>query len=147
MNHNLDLPDRPVLMQTNRDFRLSSLNGYVVNFRADQPALVPPNAYLEAIGIGAVLCDEQPEPEPEQKTDTPSVAETAKLEAEAKFEYIKQACLKLMAENDSTAFKADGSPKVLSVISTLEPQAPRPTAAEIQDVWDRLREDMELAED
>ena len=88
-----------------------------------------------------------PEPEPEEKTAAPSIAETAKLEAEAKYEYVKQACLKLMAENDTTAFKADGSPKVVSVIRTLAPEAPRPTAQEIQDVWDRLREDMELAED
>lgn len=144
----IQAPDRPVMMQTNRDFRLSSLNGYVVNFRANTPTSVPPNAYIEAVGIGAVECEEQPEfTLAEEKKEHPSIAEAAKLEAEAKYSYIKQACLQLMAENDSTAFKADGYPKVASLIEALPPEAPRPTAGEINEVYDALREDMDLAED
>lgn len=143
----LKIPDQPVLMQTNRDYRLSSLNGYVVNFRAGQPCRVPPNAYLEAVSVGAVICDDQPEVEPEEITERPSIAETAKLEAEAKLGYIQQACLKVMAENDTSLLKTDGSPKVIAVISALEPQAPRPSAAEIQQVWDLMQRDMDLAED
>lgn len=149
MKQELELPDRPVMMQTNRDFRLSSLNGYVVNFRANTPVSVPPNAYKEAVGIGAVMCGEQPEVEPptEEEKIHPSVAEAAKLEAEAKYMYIEQACMKLMAENDSTAFKADGYPKATKLIAELPPEAPRPTAQEIAHVFDELREKMELAED
>jgi hypothetical protein len=148
MNQKLEIPDRPVMMQTNRDFRLSSLNGWVVNFKSGIPEKVPPHVFVEAIGIGAVVCDEQPEPEPvEEKQKHPSIAEAAKLEAEAKYSYVKQACLQLMAENDNTAFKADGYPKAASLIAVLPPEAPRPTAGEIATVFDQLREDMELAED
>lgn len=149
MNQELKVPDHSVYMQTNRDFRLSSRNGYVVNFKANEPARVPPNAYEEAIGIGAVLCEDQPEQEPvvEKQVVHESVAEAAKLEAEAKIEYIQQACLKLMADNDSTAFKADGYPKYSKVIDILSPQAPKPSAAEIAQVWDDMRKNMELAED
>lgn len=144
----ISVPDHPVLMQTNRDFRLSSLNGYVVNFRANEPTSVPPNAYVEAVGVGAVKCDVQPEPEPVvEKAPDPSIAEAAKLEAEAKIAYIKQACLKLMAENDSTAFKADGYPKFVNVRDAMASEAPAPTAQQIQQVWDDLRSDMDLAED
>lgn len=144
----IQTPDQPVMMQTNRDFRLSSLNGYVVNFRADTPTRVPPNAYLEAVGIGAVVCDEQPEPRKvEEKRPDPSIAEAAKLEAEAKISYIRQACLQLMAENDLTAFKADGYPKAAYLIAALPAEAPRPTAGEIAEVFDSLRSEMELAED
>ena len=148
MNAEIQIPDRPVLMQTNRDFRLSSLNGYVVNFKANEPTSVPPHCYVEAVGIGAVKCELQPEPEvQEEKEKHPSIAEAAKLEAEAKISYIRQACLQLMAENDTTAFKADGYPKVANLIEALPPEAPRPTAGEIADVFDQLREEMELAED
>lgn len=144
----IQTPDHPVMMQTNRDFRLSSLNGYVVNFRADTPTRVPPNAYVEAVGIGAVKCEEQPEPEPvEEKKSDPSIAEAAKLEAEAKIAYIEKACLKLLAENDNTAFKADGYPKAAAVFDALPPEAPRPTAGEIAQVFDDLRMNMDLAED
>jgi len=149
MNAEIQIPDRPVMMQTNRDFRLASLNGWVVNFKANEPVRVPPNCYVEAVGIGAVVCDEQPEPEPvvEKEAQHPSIAEAAKLEAEAKYSYVRQACLQLMAENDTTAFKADGYPKAANVIAALPPEAPRPTAGEIATVFDQLREEMDLAED
>jgi hypothetical protein len=149
MNQKLEIPDHPVMMQTNRDFRLSSLNGWVVNFKADKPERGPPHVYVEAIGVGAVVCEEQP-PEPEKvpaKEAHPSIAEAAKLEAEAKYSYIEQACLKLMARNDNTAFKADGYPKAISLIAELPPEAPRPTAQEIAMVFDDMRTKMELAED
>lgn len=148
MKQELQLPDHSVFMQTNRDFRLSSLNGCVINFKANTPHLVPPNAYREAIGIGAVVCDEQPQPKPvEEKVERHGIAEAAKLEAEAKFEYIKQACLQLLAQNDNTAFKADGRPKMAQLIAAMPPEAPRPTAQEIAHVFDELTQDMDLAED
>ena len=52
-----------------------------------------------------------------------------------------------MAENDNTAFKADGYPKAAAVYDALAPEAPRPMASEIAEVWDKLREQMDLAEE
>lgn len=143
----IQIPDRPVLMTTNRDFRLSSLNGYVVNFRADEPALVPPQCFEEAVGIGAVLCEEQPEVEEKEKGAQPSVREAHELEAAGKAEYVKKAVLELMAENELTKFRADGYPKAKAVIEILAPECPTPTATEIQEIFDELRENVDLIED
>ena len=148
----LEQPATRVLMVSPRDFRLSSLKGYVINFVRDEPAWVPPHVYKEALAIGAVPCEEQPEaeekPEDEkEKIKAESRENAARLEAEAKTEYIKQACMALLARADSTDFKADGYPKVNKVIAEMSPESPRPTASEIQTVFDVLREDMTLAED
>ena len=79
MSNALEVPTKPVFMETIRDYRLSSLNGYVVNFKRGKPSLVPPHVYLEAIRAGAIVCEEQPEPEEEVKTDggIPGAAEAS----------------------------------------------------------------------
>lgn len=143
----LAIPDHPVLMQTNRDFRLSSLNGVVINFQAGEPTRVPPQAYAEAVGIGAVECEEQLEPpKSQEKKPDPSIAEAAKAEHEAKIEYIKQGILKLMAADDDSAFKPDGYPIHKRLIEVLPPQAPKVTAGEIAEVFDDMRDDLDLAD-
>lgn len=138
-------------MVSPRNFRLSSRKGYVVNFIKGEPTWVPPHIYEEALEIGAEPCAEQPEPKP-AKPDPRQIAKdtrehAAKLEAEAKAEYVKQALLALMARGDNTDFKADGYPKANKVIAELSPDCPRPTASEIQEIFDELRKDMTLAED
>lgn len=147
MEQSLTIPETAVFMTTNRDFRLSSLSGWVVNFKKDVPERVPPNVYAEAVGIGAIDCDPEEHPPAEitpPKEPHPSIAEAAKLEGEAKKDYIKQACLILMERGDSTEFKADGYPKANKVIAELAPQCPHPTAQEIQEVFDDLRKDVDL---
>ncbi len=149
MNAPLEIPTKPVLMKTNRDFRLSSLNGYVVNFKADEPVRVPPHVYVEAVRIGAVECgevDNLPEPEAETDGGPQGAAEAAKLAAEAKDSYIRQACLALIAEDDSAKFKAEGPPKLNALIKELPPEAPRPTAGDVQRVWELLQDDVSLAD-
>lgn len=149
MSNALTVPTKPVFMETIRDYRLSSLNGYVVNFKRGKPSLVPPHVYLEAIRAGAVVCEEQPEEKDEVKTDggVPGAAEAAKLEASAKTEHIKKACLVLMARDDAANdFKADGYPKFNKVVAECPPECPSFTAGDVQEVFDILREDVSLAD-
>lgn len=147
MEQSLTIPESAVFMTTNRDFRLSSLSGPVINFKKDVPTRVAPNVYAEAVGIGAIDCDPEEHPPAETsapKEPDPSIAIAAKEEAEAKVSYIKQACLILMERGDATEFKADGYPKANKVIAELAPQCPHPTAQEIQEVFDDLRKNVDL---
>lgn len=145
------VPDHPVMMVTIRDFRLSSMSGYVVNFKANEPTRVPPMCYAEAVAIGAVEApqDEAPAPEvPEPKPLVdPSVAEAARLEEEAKITYVEQAIVKLLEKEDNGPdFKADGYPKHASVMDVLAPQCSKPTATEVQEIFDLMRDDVQYAE-
>lgn len=151
MTQGLQIPDRPVMMVTNRDFRLSSPSGYVVNFKADVPARVPPFCYAEAIAVGAVECPVEEQPEPEVKDEAPlvdpSVAEAALLEEEAKITYVEQAIVELMNKEDNGPdFNATGYPKHASVIAVLAQQCSRPTASEVQEIFDGMRDDVKYAE-
>lgn len=149
MNQGLEIPRHPVMMVTNRDFRLSSMNGWVVNFKAGEPASVPPHVYEEAVAIGAVEAEEQPEAEErvEKPKVDPSVAEAARLEQEAKIAYVEQAIVTLMDKEDNGPdFKADGYPKHKSVLAVLAPQCSAPTATEVQEIFDDMRDDVNYAE-
>lgn len=149
MNQGLEIPDQPVMMVTTRDFRLSSMSGFVVNFKANTPTRVPAFCYAEAVAIGAVVAEEQPEEEvveAEPLVD-PSVAEAARLEEEAKITYIELAIVDLMNKEDNGPdFKADGYPKHASVLEALAPQCSKPTASEVQEIFDDMREDVVYAE-
>lgn len=148
----VDVPTRPVMMVTNRDFRLSSTCGYVVNFKANKPERVPPMCYAEAVAVGAVEAAEEeqttlpPVAEEKPKVD-PSVAEAARLEQAAKITYVEQAIVKLMNKEDNGPdFKADGYPKHKSVLDVLAPQCATPTATEVQEIFDDMRDDVQFAE-
>lgn len=146
MNQKLEVPDRPVYMQTNRDFRLSSLHGWVCNFKAGVPERVPPHVYAEAIGIGAVVCEEQPEKEVSPNRPEVTAQEAIEGEAAAQEAYVTQACLAIIAKGDEADYKADGYPLLAAVHRELAPECPKPTAGYVQQVYDQLREHADLIE-
>lgn len=148
MNQELQAPDQPVMMVTNRNFRLSSTSGFVVNFKADTPTRVPPMCYREAVSIGAVETEEQPEPVVDEAPGPdPSIAEAARLEQEAKITYVEQAIAALLNKEDNGPdFKADGYPKHKSVLAVLAPQCSAPSATEVQEIFDDMRDDVQYAE-
>lgn len=146
MSTKLEIPAQPVMMQTNRDYRLSSLNGFVINFKADEPARVPPHVYEEAFRIGAVVVGECEAPQENTDGFIRGAKEAGELEAEAKRGHVKQACIALMARDDSTDFKADGYPKLNKVTAEIPPECPKPTAGEVMEAMDELRKDVNLAD-
>lgn len=147
-NTPLKLPGSTIYMISPRDYRLSSLNGTVVNFKKDVPTKVSPNAYVEAIGCGAYVDEDQELPEPaEPKEERPGTEEAAKLEAEAFESALTLALTALLTRNDPEDFRADGIPKANKVIAEISPEIRRPTATEIADAFAALQENFELAED
>ncbi len=114
----IETPKTAVLMVSPRDYRLSSLNGYVVTFRKNVPISVPPLVFQEAVLVGAQIVEgeedkEAPEPTP---TIDPSIAEAAELEAAAKVEALKNALTLIITRNDPEDFKADNTPKLQKVV-------------------------------
>ena len=149
-NTPLKLPNANIFMISPRDYRLSSRNGTVVNFKKDVPTKVPPNAYVEAIACGAWVDEDQEMPAPveeEAKKSQPGEAEAVKLEAEAFKSALTLALTGILTKNDPEDFRADGIPKANKVIAEISPEIRRPTATEIADTFAELQEKFELAED
>ena len=137
------------MMICNRDYRLSSLNGYVVNFKANEPAQVPPHVYAEAVGIGAVPMEEPELDAPRERSGyevDESVHEAAAMEAEAQKDAVQRVIVTLFEKNDTSLFRADGYPKVVSVLDALPGTVPKPTAMEIQAIFDEMRYDVKYAD-
>lgn len=146
MDNSRAIPKSAVKMVSFRDYRLSSLKGYVVNFIANEPINVPPHIYLEALEIGAaVVADAQDIPvvsEPEAQVETSEV-DPAQRAAD-----LDQAMMIVLTRNDPDDFKNDSTPKVNKVIAELAPEfEPRPTATECFESYERLQENLDLAED
>lgn len=143
-----EIPKSAVLMVSPRDYRLSSLNGYCMLFKAGVPVKVPPVIYAEAVRAGISMVEGQEMPEAPKDPEPRKGAEEAdRLEAEAKESALKTALTVLITRNDPQDFKADGTPKALKVIAELSPEIPRPTATEISEAYQALQENLDLAED
>lgn len=146
----IKIPNSAVSMVSPRDYRLSHLCGYVVNFKKDVPINVPPMVYERALEIGARVVDSEAvaAPAPAVKpTIDPSVAEAAKLSAEAFNEAVDKAITLLITRNDPNDFKADNRPKVQKVVSEMAPEFAKPTATQVADAYERLQENIDLIED
>lgn len=148
MGNPVKIPSAKVFMVSPRDYRLSSLQGTVVNFKQDIPIKVNPNAYLEALACGASMAEDQDLPDPStEKKDQEDAVEAAKLEAKEKADALNTALTAILTRNDPEDFKKDGTPKSNRVIAELSPDNPRPTATEIADAYAVLQENLDLAED
>ena len=146
----IEVPKTAVSMVSPRDYRLSSLCGYVVNFQADVPINVIPPVYLEALKMGARLVDEDaplPTAPVMKPTIDPSIAEGAKLAAEANAGALIKALTVIITRNDPNDFKADNMPKLNKVLAEMAPEFSKPTATEVADAYAKLQENIDLAEE
>lgn len=143
MDKSRAIPKTSVKMVSPRDYRLSSLTGFCVNFVANKPVPVPPHVYLEALEMGATVVDAQ----------VITVEETPQTQVEAvdpaqRSADLDQAMMIVLTRNDPDDFKNDSTPKVNKVIAELDPEfEPRPTATECLESYERLQENLDLAED
>jgi hypothetical protein len=149
MEQSRKIPARAVPMTSPRDYRLSSLTGYCVTFKANVPINVPPHVYLEALAIGASVVEGTPEPQAaEEKTVVhESVKEAARLEELAYTDALRQALTIIIYRNNPEDFKADLTPKVAKVIAEMSPEIRRPTATHVYDMYQELQENLDLAKD
>lgn len=140
----IQLPKKAIFMVSNRDYRLSLLNGWCQLFKANVPAKVPPHAYRGALEAGIIVAEDIPAAAPTVTEPTPVVTEDpAQRSAD-----IDQAMLIVLTRNDPEDFKKDNTPKAAKVIAELDVSFdPRPTATEIVESYERLQENLDLADD
>jgi hypothetical protein len=128
-------------MVSPRDYRLSSLTGFCVSFRANVPVFVPPHVYIEALEMGANVVDQ-----PVSVAEAP--VSVAKVDPTLRMAELDRAMTAVLARNDPEDFKADSTPKVNKVIAELAPEfEPRPTATEVFESYERMQENLDLVED
>jgi len=118
-------------MYTPRDYTLRSLFGYTVDFKANEPVIVPHRAVEEAIAIGAVFTNPQ-----EQRlnvTEPPKVVEPP-MGFERKQKLFDT--LTAMAERNSPEDFTPGSkPKLESVKAAVGFDVDR---KEVNDIWNEV---------
>jgi hypothetical protein len=74
-------------------------------------------------------------------------AETTDNDSEDEFAVsLDQAILRLLTRNVDSDFKNDGRPKINAVVAEMDPDVRRPNATEVSDAFERLQENVNLAE-
>ena len=132
------------MMKSPYAHQIISLSGHSVEFEANKPVWVAENEMLieECLAKGATrLGDEPPEVvAPEEKSDNGG-------NAGALFAIgLDQALIRILTRNDPADLTADLMPKVLRVTAEMSPDLRRPTATEISEAYERLQENIDLAE-
>ena len=135
------------MMKSPYDQRVTSLTGHSIPFEAGVPQWVPEAKGLvaECLGRGIEHCENGEalpiaDAAPEEKSDNGEDAEAQFLVA------LDGALLKILTRDDPTDLKADMTPKVNKVIAEMSPDLRRPTATEVSDAYQRLQENIDLAE-
>jgi len=131
------------MMKSQYDQILSTPDGrYSITVKADVPVLIPPVAERYAKSQQMEVVGDAP---PTPAVEAP--AETTDNEDEDEFSVtLDQAILRLLTRNEESDFKNDGTPKVNSVVEEIGPDVRRPTATEVSDSYQRLQENIDLAE-
>jgi len=130
------------MMKSPFDQTVSSLLGQCLVFEAGEPLYVPEGIVPECLKVGIQLTDEAPTPvvAPEEKSDNEE-------DAEAEFSVALDAALmKILTREDPTDLKSDLTPKINKVAAEMSPELRRPTATEVSDAYQRLQENIDLAE-
>ena len=130
------------MMKSPFDQTVSSLLGQCLVFKANEPLHVPDKIVPECLKVGIQHTSDTPAPvvAPEEKSDNGD-------DAEAEFKVaLDRALLAILTRNDSTDLNASMTPKVNKVTAEMSPELRRPTATEISDAYQRLQENIDLAE-
>jgi len=130
------------MMKSPFDQVVSSLFGHRIVFEAGVPIDVPGRVVPECLKVGVQHTEDQPAPvvAPEEKSDNGD-------DAEAEFKVaLDGAIMKILIRDDPTDLKADLTPKVTKVVAEMSPELRRPNATEVSDAYQRLQENIDLAE-
>jgi len=132
------------------DQQIISLTGHSPIFEANVPTWVPDAKGLteECLARGVKVYDGPPPPPAEEQLDAaPKEKSDNGNDAEAEFAVaLDGAILKILMRDDPTDLKSDLTPKVTKVTAEMSPDLRRPTATEISDAYQRLQENIDLAE-
>jgi len=136
------------MMKSPYDQQIISLTGHSPVFKANEPTLVPEVKALisECLGRGVVHCEDG-EKAPAEETAAPEEKSDNGDDAEAEFAVaLDQALLRILTRDDPSDLKSDLTPKVNKVTAEMSPDLRRPTATEISEAYQRLQENIDLAE-
>lgn len=132
----------PVMISL-RDMRLTNTAACIVPVKANIPVHIPGRLYEDAVAAGMVETDK---PLPGQEVEAPAKKAEDGPEQDPEVAALEAAVTKVMIEGADADFKDDGTPKVKSVINELSPDAKTPTATEIAETYERLQDNISLAE-
>ena len=133
------------MMKSPYDQVLATLAGHRIVATADEPIWIPDNCVSQARGQGFMEVD-APVPDA-NAAQTGNEDNDDDGDEEAEFQTgLDQALLKILTRGDDADFKNDGSPKVNNVVAEMSPDLRRPTATEISEAYQRLQENIDLAE-
>jgi hypothetical protein len=122
---------------------LNGTHGHCIHVEADTPIWIPPVVIKQAIAQGLQHCDA----EAPTKEVVVAPVETSDNGDNDVFDVaLDQAILRILSRNDPADYKPDNTPKVLKVVSEMAPELRRPTATEVSDAFQRLQENIDLAE-
>ena len=130
------------MMKSPFDQTVASLFGQCLVFEAGVPMHVPPDCIPECLKVGIQHDTDAPAPvvAPEEKSDNSD-------DAEAEFKVaLDGAIMKILIRDDPTDLKSDLTPKVNKVVAEMSPELRRPNATEVSDAYQRLQENIDLAE-
>lgn len=119
---------KPRKMMTNRNYNLRSTKGYIVDFKANEPTIVPSLVIEEAIGIGAAFCEEDANFFPQNNVNT--AAEP--LYGFERKEAVLTACNRMIERNDPDEFTSTGLPKMKVIESEVGFSVDR---KEVNETW------------
>ncbi len=123
---------------------LNDTHGHCIHVEANVAIWIPPVVIEQAIAAGMQHVDGVALP---LKEVVVAPAETSDNGEEDAFDVaLDQAIIRILMRNDPSDYKADNTPKVLKVVSEMSPELRRPTATEVSDAFQRLQENIDLAE-
>ena len=134
------------MMKSPFDQQIISLSGHSPIFKAGEPTHVPdvPSLVTECLARGVMHCEPgEAAPEvvaPEETEDNGNTAEAEFTVA------LDSALLRILARDDPDDLKSDLMPKVNKVVAEMSPDVRRPTATEISRAYEKLQENIDLAE-
>lgn len=133
-------------MKAPYDSEIRSTSGHVLPAKAGDIVWVPPVVEPEARAIGwqpadapaAAAVVEAPKP----LSDNVPSDEVDEFQVE-----LDMAVSRIIVRNDPAEFKGDGTPKMNAVVAEMSPDHKRPTATQVADAFERLQENLSLADD
>lgn len=133
------------------DQQIISLTGHSPIFEANVPTWVPDAKGLteECLARGVKVYDGPPPAPVETQLDDAAPKEKSDNGNDAKAEYavaLDGALMRILMRDDPNDLSAQLVPKVTKVTAEMSPDLQRPTATEISDAYQRLQENIDLAE-
>lgn len=130
------------MMKSPYDHVINSLSGHCIHFEANVPVYAPDAIVSECLAVGIQPTEEQAPVVAAQPETSDNEDDDVDVWANA----LDQAIMIILTRGDPADFTAQEMPKVNKVIAEMSPEHHRPTATDISEAYQRLQENIDLAE-